>query len=135
MRLYADAAGGILRAQTGVEPGAQNVMVFPPLDGVASTLDLDDETNGALAADLTANAAPYRLSGGVLSKAGAPITIAAPSRSILDREYVQAQAGAVDNAIQLLAGGGALTNAQRDQAILTLLRALRFVVRWILKRD
>jgi hypothetical protein len=134
MRLYANADGGLLRATPGVEVGAPTTRLWPPFAGTVETLDFDDDTNGPLVEALVANTAPYRLSGGALTKDGTPVTIAPPGRFIQDRDQIQQALGQLDTFLESLDGGTNLTAAQVQQAIKFLLRFARYVLRWIVRR-
>jgi hypothetical protein len=120
MRVFADASGVILRAQSGVEPGAPPVTPMPPIEGVITqTLDFDDESNQALVADLQASTAPYRLTAGVLTKNGAAVTIAGPGRTLRDKQFAMEKLAELE--------------ADRDLTINQIGRVLRFVLRWIVR--
>lgn len=123
MRLYHDAGGALLALRGDAEPAPS---------GAAGSIQFDPETNAALLDSLSGRAPPWRwqdhaVSGGQVSRGGSQLAVqpdgpreadrkdfadrVADTMTDLDTIITQAQAG--------------MTNAQRDQAILRLARALR----------
>jgi hypothetical protein len=76
--LAADANGVIVRALLGdVTDAAMRATAHP--NAVGAPLVFDSESNAATVADLRVSTGPYRLLAGVLTKNGAPVTLAADS--------------------------------------------------------
>jgi hypothetical protein len=133
MRLFARADGAITVAERSIEVGATPRVLPGFVGAVAETLDFDDETNGDLADALESSTAPFRLSGGVLTRDGLAVTIAAPGRFVQDREQIQQALGVLDTLIDA-SNAGSLSAAQSQQALRLLLRVARYVLKWIARR-
>jgi len=133
MRLFARADGAIAGMED-VMPGEaarwQRVMATEP----AETLDFDTETNAPLVDSLLTERDRYGLRGGVLTKDGVPVTPNPPGRYLQDRQQVEQALGQLDTLLAKLDGGTDLTVAERQQAFRFLLRAVRFILRWIVRR-
>jgi len=140
MRIFARADGGILTTIPAVGPGDGAVSVpLPMVSQIARTLDFDTETNQVLVDDIQLDVHGDRsgryavTAAGLLTKDGALVTIAAPGQFTQDRSQVQAALGQLDALIDA-ANAGNLTAAQSQQALRLLLRAARFILRWIIRR-
>jgi hypothetical protein len=134
MRIYANADSTIMTAVRSVEIGAPAAR--PPLSVslAAETLDFDDETNTGTATAIETEPGRFRLSGGVLTRDGASVTINPPGRFIQDREQIEQALGQLVTFLESLDAGQNLTAAQVQQAIKFLLRVARYVLRWIVRR-
>jgi hypothetical protein len=133
MRIFLTVDGTPIAAARGIDPG--DPPVFPAhAIGYAGTFDFDEETNVALVDAVAGDVTAYRVIAGVLTKDGAAVTVAAPGRFIQDRDRIQQSLGQLDTLITRLDGGTDLTAAQRQEAFLFLLRAVRYILRWIVRR-
>ena len=134
MRIFARADGTVIASHYSLDPGDPPGAVLVP-ETPAMTLDFDSETNTALAENVDYEPHRYRVvTGGVLTKDAVPVTINAPSEYERDREQIEQALTQLDTLIARLDGGTDLTVAQRQDAFLFLLRAVRYIRRWIVKR-
>lgn len=121
MRIYADAAGTLLRVTADDEQDA----TYGPPEGYAEVLEVDPDTNPQIVAALTGQLRgvrwqDVRLSGGVLSHKGQPVTVNPPGgawRAAEERADAQARIlAAIDSALgdyeQALSHWDGLTQAQ-----------------------
>lgn len=120
--IYAGADNTILRYLRTPDEEAQHPT---PPPGTAHTLSFDAETNAATAADLALSTDAYRLSGASLTKAGAPVAIAADG----ENETVRKQAAQTVADLTTYLGLANPTNAQNVLALKTIARAVRYLIR------
>lgn len=106
IRIHADATGKLLRVDFPLSNQ-------PAPEGTVESLDFDEESNPALAADLGPNAAAYWLQGGILHRYAEAVTINPDSQSTLDEQAIQAKAAQLRAFIDLPSP----TNAQVVEAV------------------
>lgn len=123
MRLYHDAGGALLALRGDAEPAPE---------GAAGSVPFDPETNAALLDSLSGRVPPWRwqdhtVSGGQVVRGGTPLTVQPDGPREADRKDFSDRfadtMGDLDTIITQAQAG--MTNAQRDQAILRIARALR----------
>src|SRR5687767_3572844 len=131
-RVFADDQGRILQVRRDVMGDDDPFAGSPPTH--RWMVAIDESANADVVRALERVPDEWSLLNGTLTRNGQPVTLA-ESADFRDRENVRQAASQVDNAIQLLAGGGSLTNVQRDQAILILLRAVRYLMRWVARNE
>lgn len=122
-KVYYNAAGAILGYS---HTDAEDAIAFPsPPAGQApgSPLAFDETTNAAALQSLDGQVTGFRFSdhtcpGGVLTRKGAAMTIAAPSAAFSDRQAVRANLAALFTALR----AGTATAAQQQRVLAFLLR-------------
>jgi hypothetical protein len=120
--LYADASGVILRFLPTREMEAR----YPTPPGAATaTLSFDEATNQALVQDLAASTDSYRLTAGVLSKNGSPVSITAEGPDRQDR----AALATIDGELAAYISLSSPTASQTVAVVKLLCRVDRFLIR------
>jgi hypothetical protein len=115
-RIYADANGALLRLLKNADEEAQ----YGAPAGAVGTLDFDEATNAGVLDGIVADWDAHTLIGGVLSRAGVAVPIAAPGQQFAARQQLAAAKQTIQgNASGLSAyrGLSSPTNAQTVAAV------------------
>lgn len=121
-RLYADANNRILR-YLRTDDDERMFPDAPP--GTVHTLEFDEDTNALTAGDLARSTDAYRLSGSTLTRDGQPVVIAADGEDATVRK----QAAQTVSDLTAYIGKAAPTGADNINALKTLARAVRYLIR------
>lgn len=100
MKIYANANGNILRVLSN---DAEERMFGPP-DGYADMVELDEDTNAAVVAELRPDPSRFTVANGKLKKNGQNVTLAAQGSRYADVRQTGALLAKLDNDQALTAG-------------------------------